>query len=233
MTAISVFARYCVIMTKNSSGASWTSRPIFFRSDWTSCTPPALYVMPTGEGPVMYFSGNWKPLGKPAFASSSLASFTSNLELSLSASAWVSKPRTPIEKTRTDDRPAVGEPISPARSTACRSAWRTSFLANAGCSAGSTVTPMYMLSSDCPTRILTSLVPLMVAVRSGVMFTATSTSAPSTMSSGYPPRLQHERRPWRASLRSSSSPSRGWPPARPPRQRQRWWSARNSHRVVR
>ena len=72
--------------------------------------------------------------------------------------------------------------MMPARSTACRSAWRTSFLASAGWSAGSTVTPMYMLSSDCPTRILTFLLLFMAAVRSGVMLSATSTSPFSTWS---------------------------------------------------
>ena len=41
---------------------------------------------------------------------------------------------------------------------------------------------MYMLSSDCPTRILTFLLLLIVAVRSGVMFIATSTSPFSTIS---------------------------------------------------
>ena len=56
--------------------------------------------------PVKYFSGNLKPFGYPAFASSSLARFTSNLGLSLSASAWVSEPRTRSKKRRTDHRPA-------------------------------------------------------------------------------------------------------------------------------
>ena len=78
-------------------------------------------------------------------------------------------------------RPLVSLMI-PSRSTAWRIAWRTSFLASSGCRAGSTVIPMYMLSSDWPTRILTFLLPFMAAVRSGVTLRATSTSPFSTWS---------------------------------------------------
>ncbi len=78
-------------------------------------------------------------------------------------------------------RPLVSLMI-PSRSTAWRMAWRTSFLASSGWSAGSTVSPMYMLSSDCPIWTLTFLLLRMAAVRSGVMLTATSTSPFSTMS---------------------------------------------------